>query len=123
MFVPVHNVSDVFPLSLTSRLTVDMDPNPDADPNIISSLSSTNLLCLGVGCCLTVVKYEESQGGIIPSSVLDDMIDIEFEHDVASLCWGSGGNCLVVADVFGMLHIVAPATGDILFSHRVVPGM
>lgn len=122
MLFPVHNALDVFPISFTSRLTVDMDPDPNSEPYILSSIASNNLLCLGVGSCLTLVQCEENESGVIPSSVLDDMIDIEFEHDIASMCWGSNGACLLIADVSGMLHFVAPSSGTILFSHRVIPG-
>jgi hypothetical protein len=124
MYFPVHNALDVFPLSFTSRLTVDIDPDADAEPYILSSLAANNLLCLGVGSCLTIVKYEETHlGGEVSPSVLDDMVDIEFEHEVASVCWGTAGSsCLLVADVSGMLHFVTPSSGAILFSHRVIPG-
>jgi hypothetical protein len=122
MYSPIHSVVDVFPVSFTSRLTVDMDPNPGTEPYVISSLASNHLLCLGVGSCLTIVQCEEDQSGMVPPSVLDDMIDIEFEHDVATVCWDETGSCLLVADISGMLHFVTPTSGVIQFSHRVIPG-
>ena len=123
MHFPVLNALDVFPVSFSSSITVDMDPDQDAEPYIISSLSSNNFLCLGVGTCLSILKYEEDQNGSVPPAVLDDMVDIEFEHDIASVCWGTEGSCLLVADTSGIIHFVNPTSGAILFSNRVIPGM
>ena len=123
MNIPVLNAVDVFPVSFSSRLTVDMELDPEAEPHIISSLSEDHLLCLAVGRCVTIVQCEEDDNGAIPSSVLDDMIAIEFDKDIASVCWAATGSSLLVADVSGVLHFVTATTGDILFSHRVIPGI
>ena len=116
MHLPIHDVVDVFPVSFSSSLTVDVEPEPDVSPHILSSYAKNGLICIGVGKCLTIVDGREGPDR------LEDIVDIEFEHDIASITWDPEGSCLLVADKSGLLHFVTPTSGTILFSHRVIPG-
>ncbi len=49
------------------------------------------------------------------------LAEIDFQHDLSALAWDSRGQCLVVSDVTGCIHIVK-ADGSVLFQKKVFPG-
>ena len=133
MHSPIHSIAKVLPVEFKTRLTLEVeveeqeqtgkkeiDANDDS-PEVIAALSCKDVLCVGVDNCLTIVECKENDIGEVPSSALDNLVDIEFESTISTMCWDANGSCLIVSDLSGMIHFVG-ANGTILFSHQVVPG-
>lgn len=50
------------------------------------------------------------------------LAEIDFDHALSMLAWDTQGQCLVVSDITGCIHIVK-TDGSVVFQKKVFPGM
>jgi hypothetical protein len=85
----------------------------EANPkSIVYTSYGRGYLAVATGTVMTIAT---SAG-----TTFENVVDIELDNIIDSVCWGDSASCLIAADVCGSLHFITPS-GELLFSHRILP--
>ena len=94
----------------SNAIKVDQE---EANPNsIVYTSYGRGYLAVATGTVMTIAT---STG-----TTFENVVDIELDNIIDSVCWGDSASCLIAADVCGSLHFITPS-GELLFSHRILP--
>lgn len=78
---------------------------------IVANVHEYSAVCNGV--TLTILKSSSGETTIVS--------EVDFEEELVSVCWDNLGNCVVVGDSSGTLHLVL-TDGSLLFSKKLPVG-
>ena len=94
----------------SNAIKVDQE---EANPNsIVYTSYGRGYLAVATGTVLTIATSART--------TFENVVDIELDNFIDSVCWGDNASCLIAADVCGSLHFITPS-GELLFSHRILP--
>ena len=103
----------LFSQPILEVLSISSFPSVPKEFKPITSLCQlTNTIAIGLNTCLIIAGVSDFAKS--PESI----IELEFTHEISSLCWDLDGRCLIVGDFANTLHFVS-IEGAILCSYPV----
>ena len=100
VFMKAINCSGFLESSAKWSDAIKVDQEDGSPRSIVYTSQGRGHLAVATGAVMTIAT---STG-----TAFENVVDIELDNIIDSVCWGDSASCLIAADICGILHFITP---------------